>query len=91
VTAYGDPAYRAARAVLAGGEYRCWRGCGAVATTPDHWPPLAEHHHQAGSGCCELRPSCQPCNLAAGATLGNRRRRARAGALTIGRGWSSNE
>jgi hypothetical protein len=37
--------------------------CGTeLATTLDHWPPLAMHKHRAGSGCCRLIPSCHECN-----------------------------
>ena len=71
---YGEREYRAAVALLARRPEPCWRGCGRLATTPDHVPALAEHFHIAGSGCCELRPSCQPCNLDHGARLGARRR-----------------
>lgn len=89
MTAYGDRAYRAARAVLARDVVPCWR-CGARATTPDHVPALAEHTHVPGTSCCQLRPSCAPCNLAAGAAIGNRRRRAVSRTrLTPGGGWSA--
>ena len=33
----------------------------APATTLDHHPPLAMHVHRAGSHCCRLIPSCEPC------------------------------
>lgn len=82
---YGEREYRTARVVLAGGEYLCWHGCGRRATTPDHVPALAEHRHVAGTGCCQLRPSCVPCNLRSGAALGNRRRR-QGGRLAPGSG-----
>jgi hypothetical protein len=90
VNHYAEREYRAAVAELRANVYRCWHpGCQARATTPDHVPPLAEHVHVAGSGCCLLRPSCAPCNLADGAALGNRRRRRRSAALVAGAGWSS--
>ena len=87
VTAYGDRDYRAALQVLRSETYSCWHGCGRRATTPDHVPALAEHRHDPGSGCCQLRPSCYPCNASAGAALGNRRRRVGA-RLAPGSGWA---
>lgn len=86
MTVYGERDYRAAKAVLALGGHRCWYGCGRLADTPDHWPPLAEHHHTPGANCCQLRPACRTCNTSAGATVGNRRRRRRR--LAPGSGWS---
>jgi hypothetical protein len=74
--AYGDPEYRAALDVLRHGDVACWHGCGRRATSPDHVPALVEHEHVRGSGCCQLRPSCAPCNIRAGVAIGNRRRRA---------------
>lgn len=86
---YTDPEYRAALDVLRHNAVGCWR-CGARATTPDHVPPLAEHVHVRGSGCCQLRPACAPCNLADGARLTNRRRRsASTSRLAAGSGWST--
>lgn len=73
---YGEADYRAAVAYLRAVEVACWHGCGRRASTPDHVPALADHDHREGSGCCQLRPSCQPCNVATGAAVGNRRRRA---------------
>lgn len=87
VTAYGDPDYRAARAALHRTPTPCWRGCGRIATSPDHVPPLADHDHRRGSGCCELLPSCAPCNLGAGARAGNRRRSAARPTPTTSRRW----
>lgn len=82
---YGEPAYRAAAAMLRRCPEPCWHaGCGRPATTIDHVPALAEHHHVAGAGCCELRPACRPCNIGAGARLGARRRWAPA---TASRTW----
>jgi hypothetical protein len=75
---YGEREYRAARAYLAATPVVCaWPGCTARATSPDHVPPLIEHDHAPGSGCCVLRPLCLTHNSAAGARVGNRRRRAR--------------
>jgi hypothetical protein len=39
---------------------------GAPANSADHDPPLAEHAHLAGSGCCVLRPACLPCQKTQG-------------------------
>jgi len=85
--AYREPDYRAAVVALRADTFRCWHGCGRRATTPDHVPALAEHRHVPGSGCCQLRPSCVPCNLTTGAAVGNRRRRSTA-RLAIGSGWA---
>jgi hypothetical protein len=73
---YNDPEYRAARAWLkAHPDTECWHpNCTAPATTIDHVPALAEHHHQRGTRCCRLQPACAPCNLGSGAALGNRMR-----------------
>jgi hypothetical protein len=73
---YDEPAYRAARAQLRSG-LACWRGCGNQATTIDHVPALAAHHHQPGSDCCALLPACAQCNYAGGARIANRRRSGR--------------
>jgi hypothetical protein len=40
----------------------CWQGCGRPATTRDHVPAIALHHHVEGSGCCQVLPACRPCN-----------------------------
>jgi len=74
--AYAEPEYRAALAVLRQGATRC-SYCPAVATSPDHVPPLAEHDHVRVGVCCSLAPACGPCNLARGAAVGNRARRRR--------------
>lgn len=70
-------AYQRDRARLLASGPMCWRGCGRLATTADHVPPLATHRdvHVHGSGCCQLLPACAPCNLEAGARLGAARRR----------------
>ena len=75
VSPYAEPGYRAAKARLAKWPTPCWKGCGRLATTPDHVPALARHAHVAGSGCCELLPACGPCNMGDGARIGNTRRR----------------
>lgn len=71
--AYRDPHYRAAAADLRRRPRPC--RCGAPATTLDHVPPLALHHHVRGSGCCVLVPACVRCNLGAGAAIAAARRR----------------
>lgn len=84
---YREPGYLAALEVLAHGDIGCWYGCGARATSPDHWPPLSLHDHEPGSGCCELRPACLPCQLSGGARLAARaRRRSTRSRLTPGSG-----
>lgn len=52
---------RAYRNTVVAGQL-CWHGCGRPASTRDHQPPLALHHHVEGSGCCTLLPACAPCN-----------------------------
>ena len=74
VSPYAEPVYRAYRARLARFPVMCWKGCGRIATTPDHVPALARHAHIASTGCCELLPVCGPCNMADGARIGNRSR-----------------
>lgn len=88
---YAEAGYRAMLAVVRRGGYGCWRpGCAAPAVTLDHVPALADHAHVEGSGCCQLRPSCVPCNLSAGAAVGNRRRRRGSRSrLGAGSGWST--
>jgi hypothetical protein len=73
VSPYAEPAYRAARQHLERYPCQCWK-CGRDATTIDHVPALARHAHIAGTGCCDLLPACGPCNMAAGARIGNRSR-----------------
>lgn len=86
---YGEAAYRAALDVLRHSVTPCVY-CGARATSPDHVPPLAEHEHTRAGDCCQLVPACGPCNLARGAAVGNRRRRAMSPSrLTPGAGWSA--
>jgi len=84
---YG-PEYRAERRAILRGDPPCAYGCGRPATTADHVPALASHHHREGSGCCQLVPACAPCNQHAGAVLGNRIRRDGA-RLRRGGGWSA--
>jgi hypothetical protein len=72
--ATNDAAYRAMVQHLKAVEIQCWRGCGNRATSPDHHPPVTHHQHVRGSGCCELRPSCLPCQKRQGAAITNARR-----------------
>lgn len=81
---YAERRHRSAVAALKAHPVPCWRGCGRMATTVGHVPPLARHEHRAGSGCCDLRPECGPCNYGEGARLVNARR----SRLTPGGGWS---
>jgi hypothetical protein len=61
---YG-PAYQRARAQLLARNPRC-HYCPHPASTADHVPPLALHHHREGSGCCHLVPACPPCQVTGG-------------------------
>jgi hypothetical protein len=82
---YNEPGYRAAVANLkANPAINCWR-CGFPATTIDHVPAVALHHHQAGGRCCELRPACRKCNYGGGARIAARLRRH--GARSTSRVW----
>jgi hypothetical protein len=36
--------------------------CGGPATVADHQPPISLHHHQTGTDCCTLIPSCARCS-----------------------------
>ena len=73
---YNDPDYRAARAWLtANPSTMCYfTGCNRVATTIDHNPAVAQHHHIRNSGCCSLNPACGPHNFSHGAMIGNMKR-----------------
>jgi hypothetical protein len=72
--AYNDPDYRHRKRWLRTHPTLCGFGCGQPATTLDHQPALAQHHHVRGSQCCTLVPACHRCNSSHGATLGNRLR-----------------
>lgn len=64
--AYRTPAYRRFVAYLAANDVPChW--CGRTASTPDHLIPVA-----LGGTDDDLVPSCRPCNLKRGASLGGR-------------------
>jgi hypothetical protein len=77
--AYADPAYRRARRQLTRHPAACIY-CGRPATTLDHVPALALHHHERNSGCCELHPACLACNVRRGVKVRTRIGRARAAA-----------
>lgn len=83
--AYRDPSYRAAAAELRARPRSC--RCGAPATTLDHVPPLALHHHVRGSGCCVYVAMCVPCNLGAGARIAALRRRRASRRASASRSW----
>jgi hypothetical protein len=72
--ATNDPEYRAMQRMLKAQEVQCWRGCGRLATSPDHHPPPAPHTHIRSSGCCTLHPSCLKCQKQQGAAITNQRR-----------------
>jgi hypothetical protein len=40
------------------------------ATELDHVPPLSQHVHVEGSGCCRSLPACGPCQREQGAAVG---------------------
>lgn len=58
-----DAAYQRERAALLAGRPRCACGCGALADSADHVPPLYLHRHVPGTGCCRLRPMRLGCNV----------------------------
>lgn len=61
--------------MLVGKPQCCEVGCGTVATTADHFPPLSRHVHREGTGCCVLRPMCVEHMVAQGGRLATRKRR----------------
>jgi len=71
-------AYQGARAALLADEPRCHEPrCQRWATEADHVPPLSQHHHRAGSGCCVLLPHCSVHARVQGGKLGRRAQLAR--------------
>lgn len=54
---------------------------GDPSTSLDHDPPLSRHDHVEGSGCCLLRPACQPCQRHQAKTLAGETRHFRARGL----------
>ena len=79
---YNEASYKAYKRHLRLNHVPCWYGCGRRATTPDHVPALMHHVHRPGSGCCELRPACHPCNSSHGAREGNAQRNPTSGWLS---------
>jgi len=59
---YG-PDYQRARAALLAGRPRCACGCGRLADSADHDPPLHRHRHIPGTGCCRLVAMRLGCNI----------------------------
>ena len=43
--------------------------CDNVATVADHVPPIAQHVHVEGSGCCTYVPSCASCSAKQGGQM----------------------
>jgi hypothetical protein len=73
--ATNDPEYRAYKRMLDNLDIACcYPGCGRRATSPDHQPPLDQHTHLRGSGCCTLRPSCRRHQCQQGALIVNTKR-----------------
>jgi hypothetical protein len=73
--ATNDPEYRAYKRMLDNLDIVCcYPGCGRRATSPDHQPPLDQHAHLRGSGCCTLRPSCRRHQCQQGARIVNAKR-----------------
>lgn len=69
--AYNERHYVQFKRILRDANLECWHGCGRIATSPDHDPPLTQHTHVRGSGCCVLRPACSTCQSKQGARLRN--------------------
>src|SRR5262245_14075981 len=69
-TGYGK-GYTAARAALLADDPVCHvPRCRRWAAEADHQPPLAQHRHRAGSGCCVLMPMCSVHAREQGGRLG---------------------
>lgn len=51
---------------------------GAVADSADHDPPIRQHRHVPGSGCCRLVPACVACQHKQGGLIRSGRLKARA-------------
>ncbi len=69
--AYASRSYKQARSRLLAVEQVCAH-CGRAATEADHQPPLSQHAHLDGTGCCRLVPSCPRCARRQGAILAGR-------------------
>jgi hypothetical protein len=62
------------------------------ATTPDHYPPLHESRRRGVPSAGALVPSCWPCSVAQGASLGGKLRgrgnaRTKIAELRTSRSW----
>lgn len=66
---HNEPGYLRARRLTIGSGVVCAHCKVELATTLDHYPPLAMHKHRAGTGCCRLIPSCAACNAAGGVAV----------------------
>jgi len=66
---HNEAGYRRARRLTLGSGVLCAHCKTELATTLDHYPPLAMHKHRAGTGCCRLIPSCAECNAAGGVAV----------------------
>jgi hypothetical protein len=76
--ATNDPEYRAYKRMLDNLDIVCcYPGCKRRATSPDHQPPLDQHTHLRGSGCCTLRPSCLKHQHSQGGTISRAKRTGR--------------
>jgi len=82
---YNEPKYKAAVQQLKRQPGTCCWRCGFPATTIDHVPAVALHHHQGDGRCCELRPACSKCNYGGGTRIAARLRRH--GARSTSRVW----
>jgi hypothetical protein len=71
--------YLGARAALLADDPLCHVArCRRWATEADHQPPLSQHVHRAGSGCCVLMPMCSVHAREQGGKLGRGAQLARA-------------
>ena len=68
---YGTQRYKRERSAVLAGNPVCVHCHVRPAVEADHQPPLSCHHHQVGSGCCRLVPSCFRCGRKQGALLVN--------------------
>jgi hypothetical protein len=72
--------YEQRRAVILQFSPRCHigaDGCTKLATTIDHRPPIALHHHVDGTHCCAEVPACAHCNYATSGGWSSEQKRAR--------------
>ena len=50
---------------------------GSLADSADHDPPISQHPHVPGSGCCRLVPACGQCQHKQGGLIRSGRIKAR--------------